>query len=141
MALLVFSVIDLGVMIYGYNHRRSTPWSARPRSSLIIYFLITLAYAVRAAPPTASSAFSLGQSAWPVIIFVLAYTVLIMIVLSLRRRSTAPTVLGYGLALAALWYFGGLLAAQEGHRRRQARRGPISGPAPGRVTATQEPPD
>ena len=42
--------------------------------------------------------------------FVLAYTVLIMIVLSFPSPfHGADKVLGYGLAVAALWYFGGLL--------------------------------
>jgi hypothetical protein len=45
-----------------------------------------------------------------VIIFVLAYTVLIMIVLSLPAPfHGADKVLGYGLILAVLWYAGGLV--------------------------------
>jgi hypothetical protein len=41
---------------------------------------------------------------------VLAYTVLIMIVLSLPAPfHGADKVLGYGLALAVLWYVGGLV--------------------------------
>ena len=40
----------------------------------------------------------------------LAYTVLIMVVLSFPAPfHGSDKVLGYGLALAALWYFGGLL--------------------------------
>ena len=55
----------------------------------------------------------------------LAYTVLIMLVLSLPAPfHGADKVLGYGLALAALWYFGGLVwRLQERHGRREARRG------------------
>jgi hypothetical protein len=41
---------------------------------------------------------------------VLVYTVLVMLVLSLPAPfHGADKVLGYGLALAVLWYFGGLL--------------------------------
>ena len=55
-------------------------------------------------------AFNLGRWAWPVIGFVLVYTVLVMLVLSLPAPfHGSDKVLGYGLALAALWYFGGLL--------------------------------
>ena len=55
-------------------------------------------------------AFSLGRWAWPVIGFVLAYTVVVMLVLSLPAPfHGSDKVLGYGLVLAALWYFGGLL--------------------------------
>src|SRR6185437_3661650 len=53
---------------------------------------------------------SLGRWAWPVIGFVLVYTVVVMLVLSLPAPfHGSDKVLGYGLALAALWYFGGLL--------------------------------
>ncbi len=51
-----------------------------------------------------------GRWAWPVIGFVLAYTVLIMVVLSLPSAfHGADKVVGYGAILAALWYFGGLV--------------------------------
>jgi hypothetical protein len=41
---------------------------------------------------------------------VLVYTVVVMLVLSLPAPfHGSDKVLGYGLALAALWYFGGLL--------------------------------
>ena len=40
----------------------------------------------------------------------LVYTVVVMLVLSLPAPfHGSDKVLGYGLALAALWYFGGLL--------------------------------
>jgi hypothetical protein len=55
-------------------------------------------------------AFNLGRWAWPVIGFVLVYTVVVMLVLSLPAPfHGSDKVLGYGLALAALWYFGGLM--------------------------------
>jgi hypothetical protein len=74
-------------------------------------FLITLAYAVkRRTLDSLPGAFSLGRWAWPVIGFVLVYTVVVMLVLSLPAPfHGSDKVLGYGLALAALWYFGGLL--------------------------------
>ena len=112
-ALLVFAVIDLGVMIYGYYQASAfgTLVGATAIIPYIIYFLITLAYAIkRRATDSIPGAFSLGRWAWPVIGFVLVYTVLIMIVLSLPSPfHGADKVLGYGLAVAALWYFGGLL--------------------------------
>jgi amino acid transporter len=49
----------------------------------IIYFLITVAYAVkRRTTDSLPGAFSLGRWAWPVIGFVLVYTVVIMVALS-----------------------------------------------------------
>ncbi len=50
----------------------------------IIYFLITVAYAVkRRTTDSIPGAFTLGRWAWPVIGFVLVYTVIIMLALSL----------------------------------------------------------
>jgi amino acid transporter len=112
-ALLVFGVIDLGVMFYGYKQPSSfgTLVGATAIIPYIIYFLITVAYAVkRRTTDSLPGAFNLGRWAWPVIIFVLAYTVLIMIVLSLPAPfHGADKVLGYGLILAVLWYAGGLV--------------------------------
>jgi amino acid transporter len=112
-ALLVFAVIDVGVMIYGYFQASAfgTLVGATAIIPYIIYFLITVAYAARRrTTDSIPGAFTLGRWAWPVIGFVLAYTVLIMIVLSFPSPfHGADKVLGYGLALAALWYFGGLL--------------------------------
>ncbi len=112
-ALLVLAVIDVGVMIYGYFQTSAfgTLVGATAIIPYIIYFLITLAYAIkRRTTDSIPGAFNLGRWAWPVIGFVLAYTVLIMLVLSLPAPfHGADKVLGYGLALAALWYFGGLV--------------------------------
>jgi amino acid transporter len=112
-ALLVFGVIDIGVMIYGYNQPSSfgTLVGATAIIPYIIYFLITLAYAIRRrTTDSIPGAFSLGRWAWPVIGFVLAYTVVIIVALSFPAPfHGADKVLGYGLVLAALWYFGGLL--------------------------------
>ncbi len=107
-ALVVFGVIDLGVMIYGYFQASAygTLVGATAIIPYIIYFLITLAYAVkRRATDTLPGAFTLGPWAWPVIAFVLAYTAVIMVILS------APAIfhgsdkfIGYGFGLALLWY-------------------------------------
>ena len=112
-ALLVFAVIDVGVMIYGYFQTSSfgTLVGATAIIPYIIYFLITVAYAVkRRTTDSIPGAFSLGRWAWPVIGFVLVYTVVSMVALSFPEPfHGSDKVLGYGLALAALWYFGGLL--------------------------------
>src|ERR1700756_1796089 len=112
-ALLVFGVIDVGVMIYGYFQTSAfgTLVGATAIIPYIIYFLITLAYAIkRRTLDSIPGAFNLGRWAWPVIGFVLVYTVVVMLVLSLPAPfHGADKVLGYGLALAAAWYFGGLL--------------------------------
>ena len=76
MALLVFGVIDLGVMIYGYNQSSAfgTLVGATAIIPYIIYFLITLAYAIkRRTLDSLPGAFNLGRWAWPVIGFVLVY--------------------------------------------------------------------
>ena len=112
-ALLVFAVIDVGVMIYGYFQTSAfgTLVGATAIIPYIIYFLITVAYAVRRrTTDSIPGAFTLGRWAWPVIGFVLVYTVLIMAVLSFPAPfHGSDKMLGYALALAALWYFGGLL--------------------------------
>jgi amino acid transporter len=107
-ALLVFAVIDVGVMWYGYLQANAfgTLVGATAIIPYIIYFLITVAYAVkRRTTDSLPGAFSLGRWAWPVIIFVLAYTALIMVVLALPAPfHGADRVLGYGAGLAVLWY-------------------------------------
>lgn len=112
-ALLVFAVIDVGVVIYGYFQTNAfgTLVGATAIIPYIIYFLITVAYAVkRRTTDSIPGAFTLGRWAWPVIGFVLVYTVLIMVVLSFPAPfHGSDKMLGYALALAALWYFGGLL--------------------------------
>jgi amino acid transporter len=112
-ALLVFAVVDLAVMWYGYLQASAfgVLVGATAIIPYIIYFLITVAYAVkRRTTDSIPGAFTLGRWAWPVITFVLVYTVVIMAVLSLPSEfHGADKVVGYGLVLAALWYFGGLL--------------------------------
>ena len=135
-ALLVFGVIDLGVMWYGYLQASAfaTLVGATAIIPYIIYFLITVAYAVkRRTTDSIPGAFTLGRWAWPVIVFVLVYTLVIMASLAFPAPfHGADKVIGYALALAALWYFGALLAAAERHRGRQANQ------RPGRQTLTTE---
>ena len=143
-ALLVFGVIDLGVMFYGYKQPSSfgTLVGATAIIPYIIYFLITVAYAVkRRTTDSLPGAFNLGRWAWPVIIFVLAYTVLIMIVLSLPSPfHGADKVLGYGLiAGRAVVLRRPAVAAEEGHRRGQAGRGPGRGAAAAPIGAGAAP--
>jgi L-asparagine transporter-like permease len=124
-ALLVFAVVDIGVMIYGYLQASAfgTLVGATAILPYIIYFLITIAYAVkRRTTDSIAGAFTLGRWAWPVIGFVLGYTVLIMVVLSVPAPfHGADKVLLYGVILAALWYFGGL--------QRRLRKGTAGVPA------------
>jgi amino acid transporter len=112
-ALLVFGVIDLAVMWYGYlqSNAFGTLVGATAIIPYIIYFLITFAYAFkRRTTDTIPGAFTLGRWAWPVIGFVLVYTVVIMLALSAPAEfHGADKVLGYGAVLAVLWYFGALL--------------------------------
>jgi amino acid transporter len=125
-ALVVFGVIDIGVMLYGYFQSSAfgTLVGATAIIPYIIYFLITVAYAVRRrTTDSIPGSFTLGRWAWPVIGFVLAYTVLIMLVLSLPAPfHGADKMLGYALILAAVWYFGALLRRL---RRRTAGVRPV----------------
>jgi len=77
----------------------------------LVYFLITLGYAIRRrALDSIPGVFSLGRWAWPVIGFVLAYSALIMFVLSVPAPfHAADKVIGYGFGLALLWYVAALL--------------------------------
>jgi amino acid transporter len=111
-ALLVFAVIDVGVLIYGYLQTSAfgTLVGATAIIPYIIYFLITLAYAVkRRTTDSIPGAFTLGRWAWPVIGFVLAYSALIIVVLAVPAPfHGADKVLLYGFALALLWYVSAL---------------------------------
>jgi amino acid transporter len=111
-ALLVFAVIDVGVMIYGYFQTSAflTLVGATSIIPYIIYFLITVGYAYkRRTLDSVPGTFSLGRWAWPVIIFVLLYTVLIMFILSVPApfHGSDKFVL-YGFGLALLWYVAAL---------------------------------
>ncbi len=111
-ALLAFGVIDLGAMWYGYLQTSAflTLVGATAIIPYIIYFLITVAYAVRRrTTDSIPGAFTLGRWAWPVIGFVLVYTVIIMLALSLPTPfHSSDKVLGYGAGVAIVWYFGAL---------------------------------
>ncbi|HEY2690422.1 MAG TPA: amino acid permease [Streptosporangiaceae bacterium] len=112
-ALLVLAVIDLGAMIYGYFQTSAflTLVGATAVIPYVIYFLITLGYAIkRSTLDSIPGVFSLGRWAWPVIGFVLGYTVLIMFVLSVPAPFHASDkFIGYGFGLALLWYVAVLL--------------------------------
>jgi amino acid transporter len=109
-------------MIYGYFQTSAflTLVGATSIIPYIIYFLITVGYAYkRRILDSIEGAFSLGRWAWPVIIFVLVYTALIMFLLSVPapfHGSDKFVVYGFGLAL--LWYVAALV-----WRLRRARPG------------------
>src|SRR5579859_7538542 len=111
-ALLVFGVVDLGVMWYGYLQTSAflTLVGATAIIPYIIYFLITVAYAIkRRTTDSIPGAFTLGRWAWPVIGFVLVYTAVILLALSLPTPfHSSDKVLGYGAGVAVLWYVGAL---------------------------------
>jgi amino acid transporter len=112
-ALLVLAVVDIGVMIYGYNQPSAftTLVGATAIIPYIIYFLITVGYAIRRrALDSIPGVFSLGRWAWPVIGFVLVYSALIIFVLAVPAPfHAADKVVGYGFGLAVLWYVSVLL--------------------------------
>jgi amino acid transporter len=107
-ALLVFAVVDVGVMWYGYLQASAfgTLVGATAIIPYIIYFLITAGYAYkRRTLDSLPGVFSLGRWAWPVIIFVLVYSALIMFVLSVPGPfHSSDRVILYGAGLALLWY-------------------------------------
>jgi amino acid transporter len=111
-ALVVFGALDIAFMIYGYLQANAfgTLVAATAILPYIIYFLITVAYArKRRLLEHVPGAFSLGRWAKPVIGLVLAWTVLVMLALSLPSafHGADYVVLG-GAVLAALWYAFGL---------------------------------
>jgi amino acid transporter len=112
-ALLVFAVVDIGVTWYGYLQTSAflTLVGATAIIPYIIYFLITAGYAYkRRTLDSIPGAFSLGRWAWPVIIFVLLYSALIIFVLSVPGPfHAADKVVGYGAGLALLWYVAALV--------------------------------
>lgn len=108
-ALLVFLVIDVSVMWYGYlqTNTYGTLVGATSIIPYLIYFLITVAYAVkRRTTDSLPGAFDLGRWAWPVIVFVLLYTAAVMVALSAPVAfHGSDRFLAYGLGLALAWYF------------------------------------
>jgi amino acid transporter len=107
-ALLVFAVIDVGAMIYGYFQTSAflTLVGATAILPYIIYFLITVAYArKRRTTDAIPGVFNLGRFAWPVIGFVLVYSLAIMLDLSVPSIFFgSDKVLFYGFGVAVLWY-------------------------------------
>jgi amino acid transporter len=112
-ALLVFAVVDIAITWYGYLQASAfaTLVGATAIIPYIIYFLITAGYAhKRRTLDSIPGAFSLGRWAWPVIIFVLLYSALIIFVLSVPGPfHAADKVVGYGAGLALLWYVAALV--------------------------------
>jgi amino acid transporter len=134
-ALVVFGILDIAFMIYGYLQANAfgTLVAATAIIPYIIYFLITVAYArKRAVLEHVPGQFSLGRWAKPVIWLVLAWTVLVMLILSLPAPfHGSDKVIAGGAVLAALWYFLAL--------RGRLRSG-TAGPAPiERVASGGEP--
>jgi amino acid transporter len=111
-ALLVFAVVDIAITWYGYLQKSAflTLVGATAIIPYIIYLLITAAYAYkRRTLDSIPGAFSLGRWAWPVIIFVLLYSALIIVVLSVPAPfHAADKVVAYGAGLALLWYVAAL---------------------------------
>ena len=111
-ALLVFAVVDIGVTWYGYlqSSAFATLVGATAIIPYIIYFLVTAGYAhKRRQLDSLPGVFSLGRWAWPVIIFVLIYSALIIFVLSVPAPfHSADKVVAYGAGLALLWYVAAL---------------------------------
>jgi len=107
-ALLVFAVVDIAITWYGYLQASAfaTLVGATAIIPYIIYLLITAGYAYkRRTLDSIPGAFNLGRWAWPVIICVLLYSALIIFVLSVPGPfHAADKVVGYGAALALLWY-------------------------------------
>jgi amino acid transporter len=107
-SLLVFAVVDIGVTWYGYlqSSAFATLVGATAIIPYIIYFLITAGYAFkRRTLDSIPGVFSLGRWAWPVIIFVLIYSALIMFVLAAPGIfHSSDRVVLYGAGLALLWY-------------------------------------
>jgi amino acid transporter len=107
-ALLVFAVVDIAVTWYGYlqSSAFATLVGATAIIPYIIYFLITAGYAwKRRTLDSIPGVFSLGRWAWPVIIFVLVYSALIMFVLAAPAIfHSSDRVVLYGAGLALLWY-------------------------------------
>jgi amino acid transporter len=130
-SLVVFGLLDIAFMYYGYLQANAfgTLVAATAIIPYIIYFLITVAYArKRAVLEHVPGAFHLGRWAKPVIGLVLAWTVLVMLCLSLPAPfHGSDRVIGGGVVVAALWYFLAL--------RRRLRNG-TAGPAPIERVAT-----
>jgi amino acid transporter len=122
-SLVVFGLLDIAFMIYGYLQADAfgTLVAATAIIPYIIYFLITVAYArKRAVLEHVPGSFHLGRWAGPVIGLVLAWTVLVMLSLSLPApfHGSDRVILG-GAVVAALWY---VLVLR--HRLRNGTAGP-----------------
>ncbi len=107
-ALVTFGVIDIAFMFYGYlqTNSFSTLVGATAIIPYIIYFLITIAYAMkRRVMDRVPGAFSLGRFAPVVIALVLVWTAALILALSLPHTfHGSDKVIGGAAVLALLWY-------------------------------------
>jgi amino acid transporter len=107
-ALVTFGVVDIGFMIYGYNQASSfdTLVGSTAIIPFIIYFLITVAYAIkRRVIDSVPGAFNLGRWAPLVIVLVLGWTIALIAALSLPKSfHGSDKVIGGAAAVALLWY-------------------------------------
>jgi len=121
-AMIVLGVLNVGFMIYGYFQANSfnTLIGMTAIVPYIIYFMITLAYALkRRVLEEVPGAFSLGRAAPVVIGVVLVWTVIVMLALSAPSRFYgSDKLLGGAAVLAGLWY---LVALRR--RLREGRAG------------------
>jgi amino acid transporter len=107
-ALVVFGILDIAFMIYGYLQTNAfgTLVAATAIIPYIIYFLITVAYArKRSVLERVPGQFHLGRWAKPVIGLVLGWTALVILILALPApfHGSDKVIVG-GAILAALWY-------------------------------------
>jgi amino acid transporter len=118
-ALVVFTVIDVGMMLYGYFQPSAygTLVGSTAIIPYIIYLAVTIAYALkRRMLDSIPGAFNLGRFAQPVIAFVIVYCLAIIALLAIPPIFRgSDIVLGYAAVIALIWYFAVL--------RRRLRRG------------------
>ncbi len=107
-ALLVFAVVDIGILVYGYTQPNSfgTLVGATAIIPYLIYFAITVAYALkRKTIDSFPGAFSLGRFATPVIAVVLVWTLLVLSELTMSSVfNGADQFLLLAAVLSLLWY-------------------------------------
>lgn len=107
-ALVVFTLITIAATYYGYRQSNAftTLVGATAAIPYIIYFLITIAYALkRKTLDSAPAAFSLGRFAPFVIGFVIVWTFAVILSLTLPDEfHDADRVLGGAVVVAMVWY-------------------------------------
>jgi amino acid transporter len=107
-ALVIFTVIDIGMMVYGYMQPSAygTLVGSTAIIPYIIYVAVTIAYALkRRVMASIPGAFSLGRFAGPVIAIVIVYCLAIIALLAIPPIFRgSDVVLGYAALLAVIWY-------------------------------------